>query len=165
MAKKLQQSYIYRFWKEVRIAKNSRISFPSSIDGITGADNIAELWRRQYEELFNCVQSEKCHIGNISYDVGVVVRPYEVSFAIGKLSFNKACGHDQITAENLKYASHSATVLLAICFSGLKMHGALPNSMMSVLLVPVIKDETYNDAFRIVLKLPRWTSASELVVT
>lgn len=34
------------------------------------------------------------------------------------------------------------SVLLAMCFSGLLAHGILPGSMLSVLLVPVIKDKT-----------------------
>uniref|UniRef100_A0A8C2IQZ7 Uncharacterized protein n=1 Tax=Cyprinus carpio TaxID=7962 RepID=A0A8C2IQZ7_CYPCA len=66
----------------------------------------------------------------------------EVTFAIGKLVLNKSCGLDQITAEHLKFASHRLVVLLALCFTGMLIHGTLPSSMLSVLLVPVIKDKT-----------------------
>ena len=66
----------------------------------------------------------------------------EVCYAIEKLSMNKACGLDQITAEHLKHACGRIPVLLAMCFTGLLMHGILPDSMLSVLLVPVIKVKT-----------------------
>ncbi len=61
---------------------------------------------------------------------------------IDKLKINKACGQDRITAEHLKYASQSIAVLLALCFSGLMKHDILPGSMLSVLLVPVVKNKT-----------------------
>ena len=47
-----------------------------------------------------------------------------------------------ITTEHLWYASYRLCILLAICFSGLLAHGILPDTMLSVLLVPVIKDKT-----------------------
>ena len=62
--------------------------------------------------------------------------------AIEKLATNKACGPDKITAEHLKYASHRLSVLLTMCFAGLLSQVILPDSMLSVLLAPVIKDKT-----------------------
>ena len=82
------------------------------------------------------------NIGEIPHSDGVVIRPDEVSYAIEKLKINKACGQDKITAEHLKYASQSISVLLALCFSGLMKHGILPGSMLSVLLIPVVKNKT-----------------------
>ena len=46
MAKKLQINNVYEFWKEVKVVNNSKMPLPSSIDGITEPENIAELWRR-----------------------------------------------------------------------------------------------------------------------
>ena len=46
------------------------------------------------------------------------------------------------TAEHLKLAGPRLAVLLSICFSGLLTHGTLPDSMLSVVLVPVIKDKS-----------------------
>ena len=82
---------------------------------------------------FNCVKSDEFNVGDVSNNDGVVIRTDEVCCAIEKLAVNKACGFDQITAEHLKYASHRTSVLLAMCFSGLLMHGILPNSMLSAM--------------------------------
>ena len=72
----------------------------------------------------------------------VVIMHDEVSYTIGKLALNKSCGLDQITAEHLKLSSYRVSVLLSLCFSGMLMHGTIPGSMLSVLLVPVVKDKT-----------------------
>ncbi len=142
MARKLQTNNVYEFWKEVKVDNNSKMPVSYSIDGITEPENIVELWRRHYENIFNCVKSDVFNIGEIPHSDGVVIRTEEVCYAIDKLKFNKACGQDRITAEHLKYASQSIAVLLALCFSGLMKHDTLPGSMLSVLLVPVVKNKT-----------------------
>lgn len=43
---------------------------------------------------------------------------------------------------NLKFASYRLSVLLALCFNGLLAYGILADSLLSILLVPVIKDKT-----------------------
>ncbi len=58
------------------------------------------------------------------------------------MAVNKACGPDLIVAEHLKNASQLILVLLALCLTGFLLHGLLPQSMLTVLLVPVIKDKT-----------------------
>ena len=45
-------------------------------------------------------------------------------------------------AENILYCSRRFLPLLAICVSSLFIHGFLPDSMLSVVLVPVIKNES-----------------------
>ena len=51
---------------------------------------------------------------------------------------------DGIFAEHLKYASRKLIPLLSLCFSGLLIHGILPDSLMAVNIVPVIKDKCGN---------------------
>ena len=71
----------------------------------------------------------------------LVVFIEEVTHAIEKLDLNKACGSDGICSEHLKYASNVLVPLLAMCFTSFISHGFLPKSMLSVMLVPVIKDK------------------------
>ena len=67
-----------------------------------------------------------------------------VKDAIKELGLNKSCGLDGIMAEHLKYASQRLYYLLSMCLTGFFIHGFLPESMMSVLIVPVIKDKAGN---------------------
>ena len=142
LAKKLQQNNPKDFWKEIKVINNSKMPLPSNIDGITGPENIAEVWKEHYSDIFNCVKSEEFNLGTVPTNDGVTIKPNEVKGAIEKLSVNKACGLDQITAEHLKYACDRTPVLLAMCFTGMLMHGTLPDSILSVLLVPVVKNKT-----------------------
>ena len=64
--------------------------------------------------------------------------------AIKQLDKNKSCGLDGIYAGHLKYASTRLLDLLSHCFSSLLVHGVLPDSMISVVLLPVIKDKAGN---------------------
>ena len=102
---------------------------------------IAELWKQHYSELFNCVKSDLYKVGNVANSDTVEITCREVQQAITKRADNKASGLDQITAEHLKFASPRAAALPAICFTGFMTHGLLPHSMLSVTLVPVIKDK------------------------
>ena len=60
---------------------------------------------------------------------------------IEKVYLNKAFGSDGICSEHLKYASNVFVPLLAMCFTSFISHGFLPETMLSVVLVPVIKDK------------------------
>ena len=117
MANKLLSNNVVDFWKEVRVLNNSKASLPCTVDGTSGTQNIAEVWRQHYSNLFNCINSELYKVGYIKYDENMIIMPQEVDKAINKLSKNKASGLDGITAEHLKYAS-AKTSLLGLCFNG-----------------------------------------------
>lgn len=71
--------------------------------------------------------------------VGIACR--EVQHAVSQLAESKARGQEQVAAEHLKLAAPRAATLLALGFNGLMTHGILPHSMLTVTLVPVIKDK------------------------
>ena len=64
--------------------------------------------------------------------------------AIKGLENNKSCGLDGIYAEHLKFASCHLVELLSLCFTSFFIHSVLPDSLISVILVPVIKDKAGN---------------------
>ena len=141
MADKLLVHNVNGFWKEVRAQNKNNVILPCSMEGVSGVENIAELWREHYSHAFNCVISDPYKLDNITNSSATGVSAKEVLKAIEQLKDNKASGSDKITAEHLKNASPKVAVLLAICFTGLLTHGILPDSMLSVTLVPVIKDK------------------------
>ena len=118
----------------------SKTVMPCNVEGVSGEDNITELWRQHYAALFNSVPSEPYCVSELEEE-GVLFSYNEIYLAIKQLSDNKACGMDNITAEHLKLAGPRVAVLLSICLSGLLLHGILPDSMLTVTLVPVIKDK------------------------
>ncbi len=58
MAENLLCNNVNAFWKDVRSINRSNVTLPCSIEGVSGAENIAELWRQHYTTLFNCLKSE-----------------------------------------------------------------------------------------------------------
>ena len=48
---------------------------------------------------------------------------------------------DGVSAEHLRHCSSRVTPLLAMCITGFMVHGFLPESIMSVVLIPIIKDK------------------------
>ena len=145
LAQKLSDRDPKSFWKEVKLINNSRTPLPSSMEGVCGAKNIAELWRKHFSDLFNCLNSNNVSICKeevlFSYN-DVVVSTDQLEDAIKKLDLNKACGLDGIYAEHLQYSSRRLLVLLSLCFTSLLTHCLLPDNMMSVVLVPIIKDKS-----------------------
>uniref|UniRef100_A0A3P9I9Z6 Reverse transcriptase domain-containing protein n=1 Tax=Oryzias latipes TaxID=8090 RepID=A0A3P9I9Z6_ORYLA len=81
-------------------------------------------------------------IDNVDFTDTMVIRVSEIQDAFSKIKEGKACGLDDITVEHLKYSSFKLRPLLAICFTGFLTHGVLPDSILSVVLIPVIKDKT-----------------------
>ena len=77
----------------------------------------------------------------MEYDLDVEVSQPEVINAIKELSDNKSCGLDGIHAEHLKHCSDILISLLSKCFTGLLVHGTLPESMIYVVLVPIVKNK------------------------
>ena len=144
LAKKLVDRDPTAFWKEVKLLNNSNVSPPLSVDGEVGKHNILALWKKHYEGIFNCIKKSNENQGttkDILFTPDIVITNDELLCAINKLDKNKACGQDGIFAENLMYCSNKLIPLLSMCLSGLLIHGFLPESMISVLLVPVIKDK------------------------
>ena len=65
----------------------------------------------------------------VLFCIDVEVSHSEVINAIKELSDNKSCGLDGILAEHLKHCSDIMIPLLSKCFTGLLVHGTLPESM------------------------------------
>ena len=88
--------------------------------------------------VFKSEQGTDCHFSDMK------VSPNEVYEAIKKLDKNKSCGADSIYAEHLKYASEKLYILLSLCLTVFFIHSYLPESLLTVILVPIIKNKAGN---------------------
>ena len=131
-----------QFWNEIRSLGGKNLSLPSYIEGVTGKRNVCNVWKNHFERILNCIQDEGIrdfHADSV-YSDDIVVNQNDVAQAIQALSVNKAAGLDGIFAEHLLYCSNRMHSLLAMCLTGFFVHGHLPDSMLAVVLVPIIKD-------------------------
>ena len=146
LAKKMSELESNEFWKEIRTINNAKTPLPCSIDDSNGPQEIINLWEKHYRGILNClpkVSYGSNYVLEDSYD-NVKVTNAETLSAIKSLEDNKSCAQDGIFAEHLKYASSKIVPLLSMYFSGLFVHGYLPNSLMSVVLIPIIKNKCGN---------------------
>ena len=88
------------------------------------------------------MQGSSSRMINAEYSADIIVTSDEVAMAIRKLSTGKSSGLDGIYAEHLLHCSQRFVTMLAMCFTGLFVHGFLPDTMLEIVLVPVIKDKT-----------------------
>ncbi len=103
LAENLLCNNVNAFWKDVRSINRSIVTLPCSIEGVSGVENIVELWRQHYSALFNCVKREPCKVEVVSsMDTGSITTN-EVYQAIIQLKEGKTGGLDQITAKQLKF--------------------------------------------------------------
>ena len=65
----------------------------------------------------------------------------EVENAIKCLDINKTDAMDGVYAEHLKHCDKRIVPLFAMCITGFFVHGFLPSSLLSVVLVLIIKDK------------------------
>ena len=87
----------------------------------------------------------RLNFGDVVVPFGDVVVPSEeVEGAVRELAVNKSCGIDGIYAEHniMLYSSHVLFRLLGLCVSSFLVHGFLPDEMMAVALVPIIKSKS-----------------------
>ena len=133
------------FWSGIKDVNNCETQLPTSIKGISGGVQIVEFWRTHLSKLLNCVSNSSVSAFEYGCDTTykeLVVSVEDVTHAIEKLDLNKACGSDGICSEHLRYASNVLVPLLAMCFTSFISRGFLPESLLSVVLVFVIKDTT-----------------------
>ena len=146
LAKKHTQSNSKDFWSEISTINNNKMPLPSAIDDANCPSDILKLWKGHFHNTFNCIPKQgrnQSFCLNSEYN-SVKVTNSEIFEAIKSLDTNKSCGLDGIHAEHLKFASNRLIPLLSLCFTGMFIHGILPDSLMSVVLVPVIKNKCGN---------------------
>ncbi len=142
LARTLSNHSANDFWKEVKL-NNSKTPLPTGIDGVEGAEKIVQVWKNHYHDLFNCVRSNLSHLKyDITLVTDMIVSADEIRKSISKLDSNKAWGEEKISAEHLMHASERILHLMAMCITGFLVHGFLPDNLISVILIPVIKEKT-----------------------
>ena len=68
-----------------------------------------------------------------------VINVHELRQIVRGLKNNKAVGNDAIPSEVYKFASERLLTMLSIFFSGCMLTGELSNSLMHVVIIPLLK--------------------------
>ena len=132
------------FWKNIAKVNSAKIPAAENISGISGVENITQMWKEHYNSLFNSVPSvlDDDNDQEVAETTIEEIDTSEIQSIINKLSSNKSCGLDGLSAEHLKYAGPNVIGLLTMLINCIIKHGYIPKKMIDTVLVPVIKDRS-----------------------
>ena len=77
LAKKLAGKSPKAFWDEIKSVSNNTMSLPTNIEGVTGRNNIAELWRNHYKDVY------------ITLVMSLVTSAYVMTFVVHQMRLNR----------------------------------------------------------------------------
>ena len=146
MASNLLEQNTNEFWKDVNVKNKCKTPLPQTVEGVTGMEEVAEMWRGHFSAVLNCLNNERVDVAsyNLACDTeeNCIVSGTEIERCIAKLKNGKSNGMDNVSSEHLKYSSPRLASMLALCFTKMFSHGYLPTHMLSVQLVPIIKSKS-----------------------
>ncbi len=108
--------------------KRSRLA--NYINGVTGEKEIPENWKLYCSNLLNSSKG--------SYLTGTWW-----NCLILKLEKVKAPGLDGLSNEALVYAGARLSVVLALCYSSILLHGILPSTIIQTVIIPLVNQHTW----------------------
>lgn len=133
------------FWKSVKNTSNKKMTVHSStINGITGDQSIANMWKESFKNLYNMHDNKGLLTEFDVYqtDYECVISHTDVCSAIQKLKCRKACGPDGLPAEAIKYGGPLLSVHLTLLFNMFLNHCHLPLEFVRTTIIPLIKNKT-----------------------
>ena len=131
------------FWHEVRKQSNCRNSTSSNIEGVSGDQEIAGLWRNHFYSILSDVPREMSTNDIDFNDTNYVnVNFNEVRKAINRLKKGSASGPDGISAEHFLFGGPKLEIHIALLFSAMLKYAFIPPDFMNVHIVPLVKNKT-----------------------
>ena len=149
LAKHLSSKKYSSFWKGIRSQKCTKLSNPTSIDGVSDEENILNHWVKHYKTVFSCNERNDVELNNVKDDLcnitftdEMIVNSHDIMTSISSLGRGKAYDSDNLSSEHFIHAKQSVILPLCIFFSALLVHGYLPNQMIQSVIVPIVKSKT-----------------------
>ena len=141
------------FWGEVKRIRSSGTSCSSCVDGLACSKDIADLFARQYQDLYTSVPYDQaemaCIYGEIEssitvFDQNCLVTVAEVIEAIHKLKPGKSDGYAGLSSDYFLQACDELFVHISLLFSSLLVHSCVPAVMALSTVIPIPKGKHCN---------------------
>ena len=114
--------------------------------GCSGTQNIAEMWRKHFEQLYNLVHDNKSK--DLFYErfanYGLTYKPFTITVkdlveSICKQKQGKAIGPDGIAMESIIHADNRLLVHLSIMFNLFLKARYVPPTFIQSTIIPLVK--------------------------
>ena len=148
LATSLSHTYMTAFWKSIRDMSDKSIPPATSINGVTGAEEISKMWRKHHSIILNCVNnvSTKGHVQSLLCSIDctdqVINTPNGIALAIRDRKRGKSVGFDLLASEYYIHSDHMLNVWFALLHTSFITDGHLPVNNMKIIIVPLIKSKT-----------------------
>ena len=141
------------FWGEVKRIRCSGSSCSSCVDGRTCSKDVADLFAKQYQDLYTSVpyvQADMARIyeeieGSITaYDNSCLVTVPEVIDAVYTLKPGKSDGYMALSSDYFLHACSDLFVHISLSFSSLLVHSCVPEVIALSTVIPIPKGKHCN---------------------
>ena len=153
VANSLKHKNFSDFWKEIRkLRGNDKKCSSVVVDNVVGDHNIANLFKGQYDKLYNETSCEfdisnvlfedicnKCCSGMCNFDHSISKKDVEDS--VKKLKCDKKDPINDLISNNLIHGSDKLFTHLSLVFQLLINHGISDASLNASILIPIPKDK------------------------
>ena len=145
LARKFQEKDMKAFWSDIKTLNSNRPKLPTTVDGISGSQDICRLWKGKFESILNsvddqfCADELVCRLHSMEETPILWTTPNEISSIAGAMASGKSPGTDSIPLEFFKHAPPIILIWLSNFFNALLIHGFIPNKITEVVISPLLK--------------------------
>jgi hypothetical protein len=145
------------FWSEIKHIRSKKVSASRSVDGLSEAESIANLFAVKYRELYNSVPYNVFEMQEIIDGVQAQLanRPTtssedrvfnidDIKTAVYKLKSHKSDGSSDLTSDHIIHAGDDYLLHLAFLFTSMVVHGSAPECFKLSTVVPIPKGRNIN---------------------
>ena len=140
-----------KFWNEIKKVHMTKNQAPSVMDGVASSEEIANLFGRKYETLYQSVPTSATEIDELfsvvdrslreeSSDDALSFSADDVALAIKRLKPGKGDGDSLFFSDHLINGGSTLNVFLSILFNCMLVHGYAPPVLLSSVLISIPKN-------------------------
>ena len=137
-------------WDEVRKMTKTSHDLPNMMDGITGIEDIAEIFCNKYKTLYNSVGYDIQDMTKLETEIDKLVKVEsnkplkslsvkQIKDAIGSLKLGKK-EENGLFSNHFVYGSDRLIVILTLLFNSMIVHGIAPDNLLIGTMIPLIKN-------------------------
>ena len=143
------------FWSEVQRMKSSKTAVSATVDGVSGCNEIADMFANQYDELYSCVAYDSCELASLKNDINnrLCSQAYnqnskvnfgDVNDAVQELKRGKRDGFSGLMSDHVINACDELFIHISLLLSSMLVHGTPSDDLLVSTIVPIPKGKTGN---------------------
>ena len=145
LAEKFGEKDMKSFWNDIKSLNKNKPKLPTTVDGISEAGEICELWKNKFSTILNSLDDDVCaeelrlRLQNMTESPVLMATADEIQSIVSKMASGKSPGKDNIPIDFFKNATPGVLGWLCSFINALMIHEYIPVSITEVVLSPLLK--------------------------